>query len=192
MPWGKPDIFVPIPLILTVKDDYWKEDKELKTQFAVALCEGNKPFEAACLVFGKETNKALWASTNWLNDPVVIQAKQEFSKVEDDTPKILDKTELSLRLLSFSEEKVIYNGNEVYAAEAKDRLSALKLYAEIQGFVNNKTEINNTVNNNNRLLEIKLVEPEKKENVKTIEHSPVNEDEIDILENSPIKLKLVG
>lgn len=191
MPWSFPDTFHAIPLIVTANVADWKNDSELKTQFAIALGEGKNPFEAAISVFGKETNKALYASTNWINDPIVTQAKQEFAEVTDIPQKALDRDQYAAKILETAEERILFNGNEVYALDGKDRVAALKLYGEARGFINNKTEINNTINNSNRFMEIKFVEPEKKDNVKIIDASPSIEPE-NILENSPIKLKLVG
>lgn len=183
--------FIPIPLVITVREEYcWKNDEELKKQFAIALVNASNAFEAACSVFGKETNKALWASTNWVNDELILQTQKEFEEVKSIPKKLLDKQEFAARLLEIVEEKIIYNGNEVAALEGKDKVSALKLYAETMGFINNKTEINNNFNPKN-FMEIRFVEPEKKQDVKIIDNSPVIQNE-DILENSPIKLKLVG
>src|SRR5882757_2217746 len=167
----------------------WKDDEELKVQFGCALAQGFKNnFEAACSIFGKETNKALWASTKWLEDPIVIKAKEEYNAVTAPQEELLDKISLSRKLLSFAEETIIFNGEIRYAAEGKDRLAALKLYADIQGFIA-KDSISTTINNSPKFMEIKFVEPDKKEVVKTIEHESKIEH---VLENSPIKLKLVG
>lgn len=167
----------------------WKDDEELKQAFGIALAQGFKnSFEAACSIFGKETNKALWASTKWVDDPIVTKAKEEYNAVTTAEDILLDKDALSRKLLAFAEDKIFFNGNEVYSAEAKDRLAAYKLYADIRGFISKET-INNTINNSPKFMEIKFVEPDKKEVAKTIEHESKIED---ILEDSPIKLKLVG
>lgn len=169
----------------------WKDDAELKQQYGCALAQSFKnPFEAACSIFDKETQKALFVSVNWINDPEVLKAKEEYNAVTTAPDILLDKVGLSRKLLAFADEKINFNGNSVFAAEAKDRLAALKLYAEIQQFIG-KNEINN--NNNfyqaNNKMEIVFVEPDKKEE-KIIEHKKIEVE--DILENSPIKLKLVG
>ncbi len=190
--WSAHD-FVPIPIVITVSDTDWKNNKDLKQRFAIALAEGKNPFEAGCLVFGKETNKALWVSTNWINDPIVTETKEEVDEIKDVPTKLLDKSEFAAKLLDIAEEKIIYNGNEVFALDGKDRIAALKLYAEAMGFINNKTEINNFNNNDNRkqFMEIKFVEPDKKEKeIKTIDATPIEPE--NILEHSPVKLKLVG
>lgn len=167
----------------------WKDNEDLKQAFGVALAQNFKnSFEAACSIFGKETNKALWASTKWLDDPVVIKAKEEYCAITTVKEDLLDKVSLSRKLLSFAEETIIFNGEIRYAAEGKDRLAAYKLYADIQGFIT-KDSINTTINNQPRFMEIKFVEPDKKEVVKTIEHESKVDD---VLENSPVKLKLVG
>lgn len=186
-PWLTQKVFIALPIV--EKD--WQNDQDLKAAFGIELAKDHaNAFIAACVVFPKETQKALYASTQWLNDPIVIEAKENYNEAVKPEEKILDKDQLSLKLLAFSEDKIDYNGNLVYSAQAKDRLKALELYAKIRGFINDKAEINNTINNSNRFMEIKFVEPEKKENVKTIEHSPIQEE--NILENSPIELKLVG
>lgn len=169
----------------------WKDDVELKQAYGVALASGFKnPFEAAASIFGKETHKSLWASTKWLADPEVIKAKEEYSAVTVAEDILLDKKSLSLKLLTISEETIIFNGEVRHALEGRDRLKALEIYAKIQGFINDKVDISNTINNSNRFMEIKFVEPDKKEVVKTID---VEATEVrDILEDSPIKLKLVG
>jgi len=167
----------------------WKDDEELKAQFGCALAQGFKNnFEAACSIFGKETNKALFASVNWLDDPTVIEAKANYNAVTTTKKDLLDKDSLCFKLQEFAEEKIFFNGNEVYSAEAKDRLAAYRLFADIRGFIA-KDSISTTINNSPKFMEIKFVEPDKKEVVKTIEHESKIED---VLENSPIKLKLVG
>lgn len=178
-------------IVTPIQVTSWKDDCELKQAFGIALAQNFKnSFEAACSIFGKETQKALWASTKWLDDPEVIKAKEEYNAVTTAPDILLDKVGLSRKLLAFADEKVIFNGNSVFAAEAKDRLAALKLYAEIQQFIG-KNEINN--NNNfyqaNNRMEIVFVEPDKKEE-KIIEHKQTEVE--DVLEHSPIKLKLVG
>jgi hypothetical protein len=181
--------FIVTPPQVTNVIPSWKDDEELKQAFGIALAQNFKnSFEAACSIFGKETNKALWASTKWLEDPVVIKAKEEYSAITAVKEELLDKAALSRKLLEFSEERIIFNGENRYAAEAKDRLAALRLYADIQGFIA-KDSISTTINNQPRFMEIKFVEPDKKEVVKTIEHESKVDD---ILENSPVKLKLVG
>lgn len=190
MPFGyAPEVFEPLFVGVVVD---WRNDVELKKAFAIALINAANAFDAACKIFNKETNKALFAAANWINDPVVIEAKQNYIEAGEQEPeKLLDKEQFCRTLLKFSTEKILYNGNEVYAAEAKDRLKALELYGKAQNFINDKTEINNNNIQQNRFMEIRFVEPEKKENVKIIDNSPIEQDE-DILENSPIKLKLVG
>lgn len=190
MPYGfEPSVFIPTPIVgfLVI----WKDDPELKKLFGIELAKNHKNnFEAAVAVFPNEANKALYASTNWVNDPIVIEARENYTEITTPQTVLLDKGQLAATLLEFSKEKITFNGNEVYAAEAKDRLKALELYAKIQGFINDKTEINNNINNSNKFMEIRFVEPEKKEPVKIIEHEETTEE--NILENSPIKLKLVG
>lgn len=186
MPFGFPDTFTAKPLVTAPVR--WQDDADKKRLFGLELAKNNKnAFECACLIFGKDTSKALWASINWPNDQIVIDARVNGEeKVE--TPSLLDKTQLCVKLLSFADERVIFNGNSVFAAEAKDRLKALELYAKIQGMID-KVDINNNNNFITNEMKITFVEPEKKEEIKTIENIIEKEEE---LLPSPIKLKLVG
>ena len=184
-----PSVFVAVPVFVGMNAVDWRNDPELKKAFGLALLNASTAFEAACKVFDKETNKALFAAANWVNDPIVLAAKEANTKI-DETEKLIDKEQFCLTLLQFSREKITYNGNEIYAAEAKDRLKALELYAKAQGFINEKTtEIHNSNVQQNRFIEIQFVEPEKKPDVKVIENTPVEEiEEVDLISN----LKMVG
>lgn len=189
MNWPQISNFVALPL--KVEQD-WKNDDDLKKLFAIELAkQPEKPFDAALKIFDKEANKALWASVEWIKDPLVLNVKNNFIENLDDDVKLLNKEQLSLKLLFFAQETVLYNGNAIYSAEAKDRLAALKLYAEISGFMpKNNTEINNNFSPKN-FMEIRFVEPERKEK-KIINKTIDNIKPEDILESSPVKLKLVG
>lgn len=182
MPFGFPDTFIAKPLIKVAKDA-WQNDDEKKKGFGIELARNSNPFEAALIVF-TETNKALWVSVNWVNDPVVINAKLNYL---EQPANLLDKDQLATKLLVFADEKITFNGNKVYAAEAKDRLAALRLYAEVKGFIG-KTDVSNTTFVNNG-IKITFVnpDPEKKEE-KIIEHKVEEE----AIVRNPIKLKLVS
>jgi hypothetical protein len=185
--WITQAVFIAQPIVVEAKSN-WKDDADLKKCFAIALLTEKTPFEAGCKVFGNETNKALFAAANWVNDPIVVEAKQNYTESSEKPQKLLDREELSARLLAFSEDKITFNGNLVYAAEAKDRLAALKLYADIQGFTKPPSvEINNNNKIENNFLKIKFVEPDKKEDTKIINDI---EEEAEVL-NLP-NLKLVG
>lgn len=184
MPWNFPDVFIAKPL--TNSTVSWKDDLELRRLFGLALAKARNPFEAGCQVFPEDSSAALFVSINWINDPAVIAAKVDDSEtVGIQAAKLLDKNELAAKLLSFADEKISVNGNILYAAEAKDRLAALKLFAEVQGFIG-KVDLNQTNNYVNNAMKIVLVEAKQEE--KVVEHQ-VEQSNLPAL---PIKLKLVG
>lgn len=156
-----------------------------KHLFGIALAK-QSAFPAACEIFGDDTNTALWVSQNWINDPVVLAARDKYLEAADTSQALLDKSQLGRKLLAMAEEK--NQSNTFYILDGKDRLKALELYAKIMGY-----EKEQSVNNNNFIhntMVVKLVEPEKKEvSAKIIDN---NEDNQNQNSTSPIKLKLVG
>lgn len=165
----------------------WQEDKELKKLFGIELAKGLKPFEAALNIFEKNANKALWAANYWINDPVVIASRDLYKESVETTNSLLDKDALAVKLLEFADERAPQG---FYVNDAKDRLAALKLYAEVRGFIG-KIDINNSTNNviNNKLELVLIPPPNKDEKIKpVIDNEPVQE----IKNNSiPLNLKLV-
>ncbi len=158
---------------------------EKKRLFGLELAK-NTPFKAACAIFPDDTNTALWCSHNWVNDPIVVAAKDKYLEAADTSQALLDKEQFARMLLNMASEK---NASQtVHILDGKDRLKALELYAKVQGFVDTKQDPLLTQNFVHNSMTIKLVEPEKKEQ-KTI--NPPNDDQI-INNNSPLKLKLVG
>ena len=115
-------------------DTLYRTDPEKKRLYGLALATGAKPFEAALKVFD-DTNKALWVSQNWANDPIVLEAKA-IEPVNNE--KLLDKEQLASKFLLIFNEKD--PSGRFYANEAKDRIAALKVYAEICGYIG-KVEI---------------------------------------------------
>jgi hypothetical protein len=163
----------------------YRTDESLKKLFGAALQRYSKPFEAALEVFPSDTNAALWVSWNWLTDPVVIEAKASAGQNTELNDKLLDKAALALRLLEFAEEKD--PTGRFYICEAKDRLAAYKLFAEVQGFIG-KIAIDASTNNiTNNELKITLV----KANKEKLEVS-VQEPELEIDNELPANLKLVS
>ncbi len=175
-PWPKP---VPQP------EPAWRSDDSLKKLFGMALAKHPKPFEAALTVFPDDTNAALWASIHWLADPLVVATKDTYAQNIELSEKILDKDALAARLLQFAEENDV--SGRFYICEAKDRLAALKLYAEIQGFIG-KIAIDASTNHftNNELKLVLVPAPEKE--TKVIEAEP-EEISAPVL---PLNLKLVN
>lgn len=189
-----PDVFeVDRPIEAEKPKSAWKipeptiENAEEKKQlFGIELAKA-PAFQAACAVFGDDTSSALWVSQNWLNDPVVVAAKDKYLKAADVSQVLLDKQQLARKFLTMAEEK--NPSNTFYILDGKDRLKSLELYAKLMNYLDDKstpTPINFTHNQ----MTIKLVEAEKKEQkVKTIDH---NEEIIDNSNSTPLKLKLVG
>jgi hypothetical protein len=176
----------PLELVQAAKP-YFEDDEGLKKAFGVELAKVPlNPFAAACKVFKTDTTAALKVSKDWLNDPIVNAAKDLYLKTLDIEAAQLDREQLASKLLKLADEKHPANAL-IPAHEAKDRIAALKLYAEIKGFTNKDnvpTVTNNTING----LKIVLVKPEKKEELKNV---------IDNVPNAPaqsgftVPLKLV-
>ena len=144
-------------------------------------------FKAACEIFGEDTNTAVWVAQNWINDPIVIAAKDKYLEAANVSQTLLDKDQLARKLLTMAEEKNA--NNTFYLLDGKDRLAALKLYAEVRGYTGTKIDPSNTTFIHNQMT-IKVVSPEPKEpKIKTIDN---NEEIQNTNSISPLKLKLVG
>lgn len=100
---------------------------------------------------------------SWDNPPPFITH-------EEKPPDLLDKEGLAAHILSCAQEHFMQNGVKRYAIEARDRVSLLKLYAEVMGFTGAKadTSQNNFVNNEMKVVLVKPEATETKE-LKTIE-----------------------
>lgn len=166
----------------------YADDENLKKQFGVEWAKCDKPFEAACKVFEKDTSAALWIASYWLTDPVVLAAKDVYLKEVKAQTALLDKDSFAAMLMETALERNA-DGTR-YAIEAKERVNILKLYAEVRGFLNkNETNINNF--NNNEGLKVVFVKPEV-EKPTVIDAAPNSKSEI--LNDGPslLKVKLVG
>lgn len=169
-------------------------DVEKKKAFGIALAkqttkDQNAAFKAALEVFEDQTGPSLWAASHWMNDPVVIAARDLYLKAVKAEEKLLDKVELAAKLLHWAEEKVSRGGQDYYVNDLKDRTATLKLYAEIAGYTG-KINIDASTNNNfHNEMKLTLVRaPEIKEQ-KTIEHEEIIDEE---MLPSPVRIKLVG
>jgi len=159
-------------------------DELLKKAFGRALVS-SQPFQAACKVIPESPSKASWIVNNWMNDPIVTEARETLKAAELNKP-ILDKEQLAAKVLQFAEEKNA-EGTK-YLVEAKDRIAALKLYSEIAGYTG-KIDIDaSTKNFTHNEMVIKLVKPDVKKEAR--EAKPIDET---VIENPlPLKIKLVG
>lgn len=106
-----------------------------KAQFAELLLRNPQAFEVALVLYPNDTSKALRVATEWPNDPQVKTLQQSLLDGEED----FLPTKRDAAMLAFAIAK-----DESKFAE--DRLKALRLYAEIRGFIE-KPQI--AVNNNN-------------------------------------------
>lgn len=169
----------------------YQTDENLKKQYGIELAKNSNAFEAACNLFGEETNKALWVSFNWLTDPIVIANRDIYLKTVSLSQPSLDREQLAAKVLALADEKILKNGVMIPISETKDRIAALKLYSDILGFTG-KVEIDNSTNNNLNVKEmtIKLVKADTKEAV-VINQAPNVKSEIGH-KSLPVTLKLVS
>lgn len=184
--WGTPQ-----PVTSYPKPSY-ADNEELKKLFGVELAKDHpNNLAAAIVVFGEDTNAALWASVNWLTDPIVLGARDAYRKTAEANASLLDKDGLAVKLLKFADEK---DQHGRYVCDAKDRVAALKLYSEVMGFTG-RIDINASTNNfTHNEMKIKFVTSKVKEHVKIIESEDTicggeTEDNINPL---PINLKLIS
>jgi hypothetical protein len=182
MPFGYSDIFEIKPQLPWQSKPLWADDEARKKLFGAELANHEKPFDAACIIFEKTTD-ALWAANNWLTDPIVLTAKNAHQSATN--LNLLDKDALAHKLLKFAEEKD--RTGQFYIVDAKDRLAALRLYAEIQGYIG-KVDLHSTQNFINAMT-IKFVKPENN-NIKTIDE-PIVEKK-DNVHPLPLNIKLVS
>jgi len=179
MEWKIPDI---VTLERPIPSPEIDNPDELKRAFGAALAEGNSPFDAALKVTNNNTSLSLFISQKWLADPLVIEQR---TNTVSNSKDLLDADELAASLLQMAKERD--RSNTFYMLEGKDRIAALKLYADIRGYTKKDAVIpgGNTFVQNT--MTIKLVEAQPK----TVESKPV-EEVLEPITNSPIKLKLVG
>ncbi len=136
-------------------------------------------------VFPTNTNSALWASVQWLADPLVLASRDIYLDNVKISNNLLDKEALAARILAFAEEKD--SSNRFYICEARDRLSAYKLYSEVCGFTGKVADITNTNNFTNNELKLVLIPaPEKETKVIEVEQEEVSAPVL------PLNLKLVN
>jgi len=169
----------------------YQTDENLKKRYGIELAKTSNAFEAACTIFGEETNKALWVSFNWLVDPVVIASRDAYLKTLELSQKPLDREQLAAKLLALADEKILRNGVFVPTIEAKDRIAALKLYSDVLGYTG-KVEIDNSTKNfTHNELTIKLVKPDGKKPL-VVDNAPNVKSEIPNDNSLPVTLKLVS
>lgn len=170
----------------------YQTDEKLKKQYGIELAKASNPFEAAKTLLG-ENDKAVWASFNWMADPIVIASRDAYLKTLELATPPLDREQLAAKVLALAEgEKVLTErGSWVPTIEAKERINAYKLYSEILGYTG-KVEIDNSTKNtiNNNKIELVLVRAADKPPL-VIDNAPNVKSEMQNAVPSPISLKLV-
>lgn len=173
-------------------DTSYQNDENLKKLYGVELAKGKNPFEAAKIVLGENDN-AVWASFNWLSDPVVLASRDVYLKTLEASVPPLDREQLAAKVLELAEgEKVKIDGIDRATIKATDRIAAYKLYSEIMQYTG-KVEIDNSTKtfNTNNELKIVLVKAEERK-ATVIDQAPNVKSEImNDKVPSPISLKLV-
>ena len=173
-------------------------DEEKKKAYGIALAKlgditRDSAFNAGLEIFNDQTGPALWVAAHWTSDPAVIAARDIYLKSIKAVEKPLDKTELAARLLALADEKVTRNGQAFHVHEAKDRIAALKAYAEVLGYTG-KINIDNSTNNNlfqNNVMELVLIPSPEQNNNKLKVMEQINSD-LEPLDVVPIEIKLVS
>lgn len=121
----------------------------LKTQFAELSLREPDPFKVALVVFPNDTGRALRVANEWPNDPEVKTLRQAFVDSEEDGETAFLPTKAEAARLAWNIARDTERMTE-------DRLKALKLYADIRGFIEKpQVAVNNTVNNVQRVLVVK-------------------------------------
>lgn len=117
----------------------------LKDMFAVALArDPSKALQAASYVFPEDRSEALRVAVEWVNDPYVLAKLSEFEAENGGMPS---KEKIGLRILAIADNEKI---------KPEDRLKALKLYADVFGFIDKPgTSITNNTLTVNRVMAIK-------------------------------------
>lgn len=142
--WGIPSQPTPIQ-----KPDF-ADNEELKKAYGIALGQGLDAFNAGMEIFNQELPKALWASLNWIRDPIAIASKDAYVQTLKKAQKPLDKEELLAEVLEGARK----------SEEDKDKVAFLKLYSEIAGYTGKVIlDASTTTNNNtqNNFAQIVLV-----------------------------------
>lgn len=200
MPFGDADIFLAEPLQpenkgwgdtkgwLDIKPDC-ADDTDKKRLYGIELTKiGTEYLNEFDAAFGLVENNtvALWISRNWVTDPVVIAARDAYLDAVEAEASLLDKQQLAARILKISTEKT---ESGKYLVTAKERIEALRLYADVMGF--NKSAQNNLPTLLHNEIRITLVDPVKEE-LKTIDVAPNSQNSNDLPNSDVLKVKLVG
>lgn len=123
-------------------------DSDIKKRFAVELLkQPNEPYKAAVAAFGGDTGKAWAVYSHWKTDPEVLAYMEEATTEMGEMHFLPTKADLCRVAWD------IANNQQVHV---DDRLKAMRLYADIRGYIEKQgTVINNNVLTNNKVMVIK-------------------------------------
>lgn len=114
-------------------------ETELKQQFARELLKTpTEPFKVAARIFGDDTGRALQVSHRWPHDPEVLGYMAAAVDEMGDLHFLPTKAEAARAAWELSQDQKLDTDN---------RLKALRLYADIRGYIERQGGI--TVNQNN-------------------------------------------
>lgn len=128
----------PVAVATTETDEDLLSKKE---QFAELSLREPDAFKVALVIYPNDTGRALRIANEWPNDPQVKEIRQSFVDAEEDgetafLPSKADASRLAWNIARDADKMT------------EDRLKALKLYAEIRGFIEKpQVTVNNTQNN---------------------------------------------
>jgi hypothetical protein len=125
------------------------ESNMLKDLYAMALLrQPDNPFGAAVKLVGTDTSRALEISHYWPNDQYVLARQAELLAEFGEEAFLPSKTDLARKVYGMADT----------LPEGKEKIAALRLYADIRGFIEKTTAIANVTNNTvvqNRVMVMK-------------------------------------
>lgn len=120
----------------------------LKKQFAAFLFgEPGNPFKAALAVFGEDTGNACKYAVEWNNDIEVLEEIERLKNKKLEDEPLPDKTQTALEIWNLATNDFL---------KGKERVDAFRLFAEILGYMPEKT-INKNINDATKPSKVMLV-----------------------------------
>jgi len=114
----------------------------LKEKFAELSLREPDAFKVALVLYPNDTGRALRVANEWPNDPQVKEIRQSLVDAEEDGETAFLPTKADASRLAWNIARDADKFTE-------DRLKALKLYAEIRGFIEKPAvNVNNNIQNN--------------------------------------------
>lgn len=127
---------------------------EAKRKFALELLKTpTNAFMAAKAVFPENSGQALYVSTLWVTDADVLRFQEEAREDLGDGHFLPKKADLA------REAWLLATTNTI---AVDDRLKAMRLYADIQGYIEKQgTVVNNNILTNNKVMVVKSYETDE-------------------------------